>query len=145
MGGHSSKGLFPGVSKNAGLSNNSISENKNLVEETRADDVVSGNGTTREQLINEASTKQVRSIIKELYRYGATTGDGGTADAIREQKRSKKLVGGRDHIQKGRERLRQIEKLLKQNPNHPDRQLLEKLKADLRNALGDSNEGTNFK
>ena len=47
-------------------------------------------------------------------------------------------MGGRDHIQKGRERLRQIEKILKQNPNHPDRQLLEKLKADLRSALGDS-------
>lgn len=138
MGGHSSKGLFPNASENIGFFHNPVPENKNLAEETRIGNALSHNGTTREQLINEASTEQARSIMKELYRYGATTGDGGTADAIREQKRNKKLVGGRDHIQKGRERLRQIEKILKQNPNHPDRQLLEKLKADLRSALGDS-------
>lgn len=62
--------------------------------------------------------------------------DGGTADAIREQIRTGELVGGKDHIRKGRERLRQIEKILSRNPNHPDRALLEKLRDDLRDALG---------
>lgn len=63
-------------------------------------------------------------------------GDGGTADAIREQLRAGVMVGGKDHTRKGRERMRQIENILKRNPDHPDRELLKKLRDDLNNALG---------
>ena len=86
--------------------------------------------------MTEATTDEVRNIVGELYREGAGVGDGGTADAIREELASGESVGGRSHVRKGRERLRQIERILRRNPNHPDRELLERLADDLRNALG---------
>lgn len=86
--------------------------------------------------IREGDFHQRRFIVKELYRPNAAVGDGGTADAIRKQIATGELVGGRDHIRKGRERLRQIERILSKNPNHPDRALLERLRNDLADALG---------
>ena len=139
MGGHSSKGLFPGVSENIKNSGKAFLTANNSIKE--CDDFIAvktDEKTTREHLLGEALSEETRGIIKELYRFGAEVGDGGTADAIREQMRNGKLVGGRDHVQKGRERLRQIEKLLKRNPSHIDRILLEKLRDDLRDALGDA-------
>lgn len=82
-----------------------------------------------------ASTDEAIRLIGELYREGASVGDGGTADAIREELASGEEVGGKSHIRKGRERLRQIERILKRNPDHPDRYLLEELRDELRNAL----------
>lgn len=93
-------------------------------------------GSARERLLDEATTDEARRIVKELYRPNAETGDGGTADAIREQLRTGEMVGGKDHIRKGRERPRQIEKILTINPDHPDRALLERLRDDLEDALG---------
>jgi hypothetical protein len=94
-----------------------------------------GSGTQKEALLNEATTDEARGIVNELYREGANVGDGGTADAIREELATGNPVSGRSHIQKGRERLRQIERILQRNPDHPDRALLERLRNDLRNAL----------
>lgn len=128
MGGHSSGGLFPGTSGS--------------VHSGRSDGgggtISSGNntGSQREALLSEATTSEAERIVNELYREGADIGDGGTADAIREQLRTGKLIGGRDHIRKGRERLRQIERILANNPDHPDRLLLERLRDDLKDALG---------
>jgi hypothetical protein len=90
----------------------------------------------REQLLGDATTNEARRVVNELYRPGAEHGDGGTADAIREQLRTGKLIGGKDHIRKGRERLRQINRILARNPDHPDRALLERLRDDLEDALG---------
>ena len=135
MGGHSSGGLFPGASGPAddsldsGLGGGTIPE-----AETRA--LSPEVGSARERLLDEATTDEARGIVKELYRPNAETGDGGTADAIREQLRTGEMVGGKDHIRKGRERLRQIEKILARNPDHPDRALLERLRDDLEDALG---------
>ena len=92
--------------------------------------------SAREVLLSEAKTDLARNLIKELYRSGAEVGDGGTADAIRQELASGKPVRGRSHIQKGRERLRQIDKIIARNPTHPDRDLLERLAKDLREALG---------
>lgn len=92
--------------------------------------------SVRDTLMSEATTDTARSIVNELYREGSGVGDGGTADAIRHELATGELVGGRSHIQKGRERLRQIERILRRNPNHPDRELLERLADDLRDALG---------
>ena len=75
-------------------------------------------------------------MIDQLYREGATEGDGGTADAIRKQLKTGELTGKKDHIQKGKERIRQIDKILKREPDHPDRDLFELLKNDLKRALG---------
>ncbi len=135
MGGHSSGGLFPGAAGTAGgspgmgLDGGTMSETGNGASSS----VV---GSARERLLDEAVTGEARGVVKELYRPKAKTGDGGTADAIREQLRTGELVGGRDHIRKGRERLRQIKKILARNPNHPDRALLERLRDDLEDALG---------
>ena len=95
----------------------------------------SGQRTKREELLDRASTDETRRLIGELYRKGASVGDGGTADAIRRELAGGEDVGGRSHGCKGSERLRQIERILKRNPNHSDRSLLEELRDELRNAL----------
>lgn len=91
--------------------------------------------TVKEKLLEEATCEDTRKIIKELYRTGATIGDGGTADAVRYELEHNTAVGGKSHIQKAKERINQIDKILKKNPNHPDKELLIKLKSDLEDAL----------
>ena len=93
---------------------------------------------SRKRLLADASTDVVKNIVKELFRPNAAVGDGGTADAIRKQIATGELIGERNHIRKGRERVRQIEKVLSKNPNHPDKELLERLRNDLIDALGDA-------
>jgi len=94
--------------------------------------------SARSALLAEATTDKVRNLVEELYRSDKGVGDGGTADAIRHELATCEKVGGKSHIKKGQERLRQIENILKKNPDHPDRGLLEKLRDDLRDALGDN-------
>lgn len=94
------------------------------------------NPRPREQLLADASTGVVINIVKELYRPNAAVGDGGTADAIRKQIATGELRGGRTHVRKSGERLRQIDRILSKSPNHPDRALLERLRNDLADALG---------
>lgn len=92
----------------------------------------------RRRLLADVSTDVAKNIVKELYRPNAAVGDGGTADAIRKQIITGELVGKRDHIRKGRERVRQIERILSKNPSHPDKDLLKRLRNDLIDALGDA-------
>lgn len=92
--------------------------------------------STRDTLMAEATTPEAKEVVNQLYRPGADYGDGGTADAIRHELATGELVHGKSHIKKGKQRLAQIERILRQNPNHPDRALLERLRDDLRNALG---------
>lgn len=129
VGGFSS-GLFSGTSGSPQLSLSNDS-NDSTIQPSNS----TGSGSRREALLNEATTDEACGIVNELYREGAGVGDGGTADAIREELATGNPVGGRSHIQKGRERLRQIERILQRNPNHPDRALLERLRDDLRDAL----------
>ena len=135
MGGHRS-GLFHGTSGEdlpSRILNSEISNNQDeaiiKVDETKPET------QARDRLLSQATTEQTKKIIEELFRKGAEVGDGGTADAIRAQARDGTLVGGKDHIRKGQERLRQIEKILNKDPNHPDKDLLMKLKDDLEDAL----------
>lgn len=51
-----------------------------------------------EELLNSIKNEKLKNVIKELYRIGTTTGDGGTADAIRYEIRTGKLIGGNSHI-----------------------------------------------
>ena len=106
VGGFSS-GLFSGTSGSPQLSLSSGGGDS-----TMRPGINAGSGTQREALLNEATTDEARGIVYELYREGANVGDGGTADAIREELATGNPVGGRSHIQKGRERLRQIERIL---------------------------------
>lgn len=134
MGGHSS-GLFPGVVTSANDRPYEV-VNDSMATGVAVNSPPPYSKNTRIQLLEEATTNEAKGIINELYRRNATIGNGGTADAIREQLRSGNLVGGKDHIRKGRERLCQIEKILAKNPRHPDRVLLGKLRDDLKDALG---------
>lgn len=92
----------------------------------------------RDEFIAKAIEPETKELINQLYRETAARGDGGTAYAIYLELTTGELVGGRSHIQKGQQRIRQIEKLLKKNPNHPDKELLLRLKKELEDALGGS-------
>ncbi len=120
MGGHNS-GLFEGTSGSRKTANIF----KNVPETSK-----------RDSLMSEAKTEQTRKIINELYRKNSSIGDGGTADAIRKEKQTNEKVGGKSHIQKGKERLKQIERILDKTPDHPDMKLLQSLRDDLKDALG---------
>ncbi len=136
MGGHSDKSLFPGITTSRNAADQSISFERGLGPSAIECITPTSAGSMRDELMNQATTDQVKKLVSELYRPQAETGDGGTADAIREQFRTGNLIGGKDHIRKGHERLRQIEKLLAKLPDHPDRPLLERLRDDLKDALG---------
>ncbi len=136
MGGHSDKNLFHGTISSKLSTNQNVSAEGGSVSSAAEHTAPASTSSMRDELMGQATTDQVKNLISELYRPGAETGDGGTADAIREQIRAGNLVGGKDHIRKGRERLRQIEKLLAKSPNHPDKALLERLRDDLKDALG---------
>lgn len=93
------------------------------------------------QIINAYSTPQgnqkLRNAIDQIYRPGATTGDGSLADAIRHQLSTGELVGGKDHLIKGAERVKNLENIIKKETlSNSDSQLAQRLLNDLKNALG---------
>ena len=89
------------------------------------------------RLLKKASHDKVKNVIKELYRPGATIGDGGTAAAIRHELKTGNLVGGKSHILKGTERLKNLENILKRNDlSKKDRKIANRLYKDLKKALG---------
>jgi len=90
----------------------------------------------REQLLNSVSNEKLRNCINEMYRPGATTGDGGLADAIRHELQTGELVGGRSHIQKGIERIRNLENIINKQPlDENDLSTAKRLLWDLKDAL----------
>ena len=73
-----------------------------------------------------------------MYRATSTVGDGGLSDAIRHELKTGELVGGKSHIQKGRERLKNLENILKkQELNSTDKKIINDLIADLKSVLED--------
>ena len=64
-------------------------------------------GSTREKLLTTVQDSELSKIVNELYRPGATVGDGGTA-AILVEEFSK---GSSKHLLKATERLKQLKKL----------------------------------
>ena len=138
MGGHHSGGLF-GITSGSNLPEPLFKVMQNGEYKIYGKSDLSSSKLikmTKAQLLQISRTEQCRQIIEELYRDGATVGDGGCADAIRQQLISGKLVGNKDHIKKGKERLRQIKKILAKDENHPDKDILEFLASDLEQALG---------
>lgn len=92
---------------------------------------------TGQKILKKASDEKIKNVIKELYRQGAIIGDGGTADAIRHEIKTGELVGGKSHIQKGKERLKNLENILKKSDlSKKDKKIAEKLHKDLKKALG---------
>ena len=92
----------------------------------------------REELLNHATNQKLKNTINEMYRATSTVGDGGLSDAIRHELKTGELVGGKSHIQKGRERLKNLENILKkQELNSTDKKIINDLIADLKSVLED--------
>ena len=87
------------------------------------------------ELLSRATTPEAKDLVEQLYRPGASIGDGGTADALRHEKTTGQNTGNKSHETKARERAHQIEHILARNPNHPDKALLQELYNDLIDAL----------
>ena len=89
------------------------------------------------KLLNRVSNPKLKNTIKEIYRPGAKVGDGGLADAVRHEIQTGKLVGGKSHIQKGAERLKNLERISKRETlSKQERKIVEDLINDLKSALG---------
>ncbi len=98
----------------------------------------SGKWTNKNELLSKVTNAKLTNAIKELYRPGAKVGDGGLGDAIREEIKTGQLVGGKSHIQKGKERLKNLENILfKENLTKEEKIITEDLIEELRNALGE--------
>ena len=89
------------------------------------------------KLLDKVSNTKLKNTIKEMYRPGAKIGDGGLADAIRYETRTGNLVGGKSHIQKGTERLKNLERISqKENLTKQETKIVGDLIKDLKQALG---------
>jgi hypothetical protein len=80
---------------------------------------------------------KLNQLMDELYRPGATTGSGSTADAVRYELQTGLQVGGRSHIQKAGDMARALENWLGRNPDAltTDRAAAQSVIDDLWNAL----------
>lgn len=102
-------------------------------------------GTTRQKkpynnekglkLLKKVKSEEAKNFIKQHYRSGAKEGDGSTAAAIEKELRYGIKVGGKSHLAKGREGIRNIENILKKNPKHVDKKILLSQKKKLEKAL----------
>ena len=90
----------------------------------------------RNFLLNRATNQKLKNTINEMYRPNSKMGDGGLGDAIRHELKTKELVGGKSHIKKGTERLKNLENILKKQPlDSSDKRIVNELIKDLKNAL----------
>lgn len=90
----------------------------------------------RDKLLNNVSNPKLLNTINEMYRPNAKIGDGGLGDAIRYEIKTNKLIGGKSHIRKGIERVKNLENILnKQNLNSTDKKIIKELIKDLKDAL----------
>ena len=89
-------------------------------------------GTTREKLLQQAGDTDLRKEINELYRDKAVIGDGGTADALRDEFEK----GTSKHLQKAQERLNNLNYIIsKNNLGFEDLDIAEALRDDLESAI----------
>ena len=68
----------------------------------------------REKLLSEVHTQKGRNIISELYRPTAVVGDGGTADKLIDEAINK-IPKENSHYKKASDKIREINKTLKNN------------------------------
>lgn len=143
MGRYYKSGIGKGIgtSPQTALENQEYENKVNEIEENVKTNIIckqKGEMSAKgKQLLNSAINEKLKNVIKELYRPGAMIGDGGTADAIRYEIDSREPVGGKSHIKKGIERLKNLENILnKIELNENDRKIAQELYDDLKNALG---------
>jgi len=85
--------------------------------------------------VPQASNPKLQNTLRELFRDSDKI-PGGTAGAVRHELKTGELVGGKSHLQKGRERVVRLERILAQENLSPDdRALAERILHDLREAL----------
>ena len=93
-------------------------------------------GTNRQKLLSMVSDPKLYKIINELYRPTASTGDGGTADKLREEYESGCTKANAKHYQKAAARLKELDKLIKSGTlDLNDLDVAEALRDDLEEAL----------
>lgn len=86
--------------------------------------------------LSTVSNEKLKRIIGQNYREWATIGNGSTADAIRYTKETWKLVWWSDHLQKWKDTINALEKLLKSwTLNNAERDMANNILNDLKNAL----------
>jgi len=91
---------------------------------------------TRDTLLKCVFNQKLKNAINQIYRPGAKIGDGGLADAIRHEIQTGELVGGKSHLIKGEERIKNLENILKsQDLNSTDKAIAQNLLNDLKNAM----------
>ncbi|WP_244878761.1 polymorphic toxin-type HINT domain-containing protein, partial [Saccharibacillus kuerlensis] len=89
-------------------------------------------GSTREQLLSAVQDAEFKKIVNELYRPGATFGDGGTASILVEEF----YKGSSTHLQKAQDRVRQLNVVAKSGKlGLNDLDILDALRNDLENAI----------
>ncbi len=89
-------------------------------------------GTNRDKLLSTIEDPKLRSLANELYREGATVGDGGTADKLIKEFSE----GSSKHLQKASERLKNLNYLANSNTlGLNDLDVLDELRIDLENAI----------
>ena len=80
--------------------------------------------------------EKLRNTILALFRPGAHIGDGSTTAAIKYQIKFNKYVNGKDHIIKGKERVANLEHILKKTTlTASENKIAKKLLKDLKKAL----------
>ena len=90
----------------------------------------------RDRLLSKATNQKVKEAVNQIYRPNAQIGDGGLGDAIRHELATGDLVGGKSHIKKGQERLKNLENILKSENLSPDEErMVRDLFDDLQKAL----------
>ncbi len=88
-------------------------------------------------LLRIVKSDNLKNTIKELYKPGAKVGDGSTAAAIKKQLKTGVLVGGKDHLVKGRERINNLTNLINCGRlNKMDLKIAKKLRKNLERAFG---------
>ena len=143
MGRYYNSGIGKGIGTSSQISlDNQEYENKvsEIEENVKTNTIVKPKAkmsTKGKQLLNSAINEKLKNVIKELYRPGANIGNGGTADAIRHEIETGELVGKKSHVQKGIERLKNLENILNRvELNENDKKIAQDLYEDLKDALG---------
>ena len=90
-------------------------------------------GSMRESLLRTVQNPKLRNAVNELYRSGASIGDGGTAAALRHEFSSGQALR---HLPKAQERIRNLENIIRQqNLSSSEDAIARKLLRDLHSAV----------
>ena len=127
-----------GSSKISHKINKSIDEDK--IKKVKIDNLGSSkniiNNSKRYKLLNSTQNTKLKNAIDQIYRPNSQIGDGGLADAVRYELKTGKLVGGKSHIQKANERIKNLENIIrKENLNEKDLKIAKDILNDINMAL----------